>query len=99
MVWFLVLPELLTVLPNQVLLPLGQGLTARSQYPKNLSPCLANPPDTPARSDYWQTTPENNDGYTSDVYNGKEAVYTRSMLNARWLVEGDKSGWGRLFSG
>jgi uncharacterized protein YvpB len=38
-----------------------------------------------------------NDGYTSDVYNGKGAIYSRPLLNARWLVEGSKSGWGRLF--
>jgi uncharacterized protein YvpB len=40
-----------------------------------------------------------NDGYTSDVSNGKGAIYSRTMLKARWLVEGSKSGWGRLFSG
>ncbi|WP_225902682.1 C39 family peptidase [Pseudanabaena sp. PCC 6802] len=38
-----------------------------------------------------------NDGYTSDVYNGKGAIYSRTLLKARWLVEGSKSGWGRLF--
>jgi uncharacterized protein YvpB len=38
-----------------------------------------------------------NDGYTSDVSNGKGAIYSRTLLNARWLVEGSKSGWGRLF--
>jgi hypothetical protein len=40
-----------------------------------------------------------NDGYKSDASNGKSAIYSRSMLDARWLVEGSKSGWGRLFSG
>jgi uncharacterized protein YukE len=40
-----------------------------------------------------------NDGYKSDPSNGKGAIYSRSMLDARWLVEGNKSGWGRLFSG
>lgn len=38
-----------------------------------------------------------NDGYTSDVYNGKGAIYSKTLLKARWLVEGSKSGWGRLF--
>lgn len=37
-----------------------------------------------------------NDGYTSDVSNGKGAIYSRSLLRARWLV-GGKCGWGRIF--
>ncbi len=40
-----------------------------------------------------------NDSYSSDAYNGKGAIYSRTLLKARWLVEGSKSGWGRLFSG
>jgi Peptidase_C39 like family len=36
-------------------------------------------------------------GYTGDVSNGNGVVYSRPILNRRWLPEGDKSGWGRLF--
>ncbi|HEY9697962.1 MAG TPA: C39 family peptidase [Trichocoleus sp.] len=38
-------------------------------------------------------------GYTGSVENGKAVVYPRFVLNRRWLPEGDKSGWGRLFYG
>lgn len=41
-----------------------------------------------------------NDGYTSDVNNGRQAVYSRAVLVARWLVSTDprsRTGWGRLF--
>lgn len=38
-----------------------------------------------------------NDGYTGSVENGKGAVYSRKTLTARWLVDGSKSGWGRIF--
>ncbi|MBW4514573.1 MAG: C39 family peptidase [Timaviella obliquedivisa GSE-PSE-MK23-08B] len=37
-------------------------------------------------------------GYTGDVTNGCAVVYPRAVLNRRWLVEGDRTGWGRLFS-
>ena len=37
-----------------------------------------------------------NDGYTSDVHNGKGAVYTRSVLESRWCPAGN-DGWGRIF--
>ncbi|NJR38878.1 MAG: hypothetical protein HC781_08625 [Leptolyngbyaceae cyanobacterium CSU_1_4] len=36
-------------------------------------------------------------GYTGDVNNGNSVVYSRPLLNRRWLPEGDRSGWGRLF--
>lgn len=38
-------------------------------------------------------------GYTGPVENGKAVVYPRYILNRRWLPDGDKSGWGRLFYG
>jgi GH24 family phage-related lysozyme (muramidase) len=38
-----------------------------------------------------------NDGYTTDVYNGKSVVYTRSVLSHRWTPDGPNSGWGRIF--
>ncbi|MEP0911042.1 C39 family peptidase [Leptolyngbya sp. GB1-A1] len=38
-----------------------------------------------------------NGGYTGAVENGKGVVYPRFVLNHRWLVEGEQSGWGRLF--
>lgn len=38
-----------------------------------------------------------NDGYSGPVTNGKGAIYTRAMLKARWLPEGENSGWGRTF--
>ncbi|WP_225913904.1 C39 family peptidase [Leptolyngbya ohadii] len=38
-----------------------------------------------------------NGGYTGAVENGRGVVYPRFVLNRRWLVEGDQSGWGRLF--
>lgn len=37
------------------------------------------------------------DGYTSSVYNGRNVVYERHVLAARWTVEGPGSGWGRIF--
>ena len=36
-------------------------------------------------------------GYTGSVNNGNGAIYPRSVLQRRWLPEGDRSGWGRLF--
>ncbi|MBD3885467.1 C39 family peptidase [Phormidium tenue FACHB-886] len=36
-------------------------------------------------------------GYTGDVNHGKAVVYPRYILARRWLPEGEKSGWGRLF--
>lgn len=36
-------------------------------------------------------------GYTGPVNNGNSVIYPRSILNRRWLPEGDQSGWGRLF--
>lgn len=38
-----------------------------------------------------------NDGYSGPVMNGNQAVYSRAMLQKRWLPEGAKSGWGRKF--
>ena len=38
-----------------------------------------------------------NDGYSGPVSNGNGTIYTRAMLKARWLPEGDNSGWGRTF--
>ena len=37
-----------------------------------------------------------NDGYTTDVYNGKGAIYKKSDLSARWCPNGN-DGWGRIF--
>jgi Glycosyl hydrolase 108/Peptidase_C39 like family/Predicted Peptidoglycan domain len=37
------------------------------------------------------------DNYTTDVYNGREVVYPRHILNHRWLPDGPRTGWGRLF--
>lgn len=38
------------------------------------------------------------DGYTTDVYNGKGAIYPKEVLKYRWLEGGkDKTGWGRVF--
>lgn len=37
-----------------------------------------------------------NDGYSSDVYNGRGAVYKKSELKARWCPNGN-DGWGRIF--
>lgn len=36
-------------------------------------------------------------GYTGSVNNGNGVVYSRALLNRRWLPEGERSGWGRLF--
>ena len=38
-----------------------------------------------------------NDGYTTDVYNGKGAIYNKSDLSARWCPGGN-NGWGRIFN-
>ena len=38
------------------------------------------------------------DGYTTSVYNGRSAVYSKSELTSRWTVEGKNSGWGRIFT-
>jgi len=38
------------------------------------------------------------DGYTSDVYNGRNVQYPRSVLQARWDVPGPANGWIRTFS-
>jgi len=37
------------------------------------------------------------DGYTTDVYNGKCAIYPKSVLEKRWTVDGPNTGWGRIF--
>jgi hypothetical protein len=37
------------------------------------------------------------DAYTGAVSNGNGVVYSRHVLERRWLVEGARSGWGRLF--
>ena len=40
-----------------------------------------------------------NDGYTTDVYNGKSARYSKEVLKYRWLEGGkDNTGWGRTFT-
>lgn len=36
-------------------------------------------------------------GYTGDPNNGRYVVYPRYILTHRWLVDGEKTGWGRLF--
>ena len=38
-----------------------------------------------------------NDGYSSDVYNGRGAVYKKSELQARWCPNRN-DGWGRIFN-
>lgn len=38
-----------------------------------------------------------NDGYTGSVYNGKGAIYKKSVLERRWTPDGPTSGWGRVF--
>jgi hypothetical protein len=40
-----------------------------------------------------------NDGYTSDVKNGKEVIYKKSVLEKRWTVANPKDGWMRLYLG
>lgn len=37
------------------------------------------------------------DNYQSDPESGNGVVYPRQVLTHRWLAEGPKSGWGRLF--
>jgi len=39
-----------------------------------------------------------NDGYTSSVSNGKGVKYSVDVLKKRWIPDGPKSGWGRIFS-
>lgn len=39
------------------------------------------------------------DDYTSDPSQGQGVTYPRSVLDRRWLYEGKRSGWGRLFYG
>lgn len=38
-----------------------------------------------------------NTGYTTPVNDGKGAIYSRSVLQKRWTVDGPSSGWGRIF--
>lgn len=38
-----------------------------------------------------------NDGYTGDVQNGNNVIYSRKMMAARWTPDGPNSGWGRTF--
>lgn len=57
---------------------------------------------TPDGKGYYINDPYGtcNDGYTSDVYNGKNTIYTKEMLKYRWLENGKpKTGWGRIFKG
>jgi len=35
--------------------------------------------------------------YTGPVTQGKGVVYSRKEMQARWTVDGDKTGWGRIF--
>jgi len=37
------------------------------------------------------------DGYTTDVYNGKGAIYPKEVLKYRWCPNGN-DGWGRIFA-
>lgn len=37
------------------------------------------------------------DNYTGPVERGKGAIYEKHVLERRWLIEGPKSGWGRVF--
>ena len=37
------------------------------------------------------------DGYTSSVENGRYVRYNKRTLERRWLVEGARSGWGRIY--
>ena len=36
-------------------------------------------------------------GYVTPVSDGKGAIYPRSVLEKRWTVDGNRSGWGRIF--
>lgn len=36
-------------------------------------------------------------GFSYDSVNGECVHYPRQSLDARWLADGDKSGWGRIF--
>lgn len=49
--------------------------------------------------DYVVNDPYGNlmDGYTTDVYNGKSAIYPKAVLDRRWLTDGPNTGWGRIF--
>lgn len=38
-----------------------------------------------------------NNGYSGPVEEGKGAIYPRSVLEKRWTVDGNRSGWGRIF--
>lgn len=52
-----------------------------------------------AKGDYIVNDPYGSimDGYTGAVERGRNAVYSRKMLDRRWLADGPKSGWGRIF--
>jgi len=53
-----------------------------------------------AKGDYIVNDPYGscNDAYQGPVTNGKGTIYTKYMLNYRWLENGkDKTGWGRIF--
>ena len=54
-----------------------------------------------AKGDYYINDPYGslNDNYTGAVENGRNTVYTRDILNYRWLERRlDKTGWGRIFN-
>ena len=36
-------------------------------------------------------------GYAGSVYQGKNVVYEKHILEKRWTVDGPNSGWGRVF--
>lgn len=38
------------------------------------------------------------DGYTTNVNNGKGAIYPKYVLEKRWTVDGPSTGWGRIFN-
>ena len=53
------------------------------------------------KGDYYINDPYGslNDAYTGPVGNGKNVVYTKEVLQHRWLDNGkNKTGWGRIFS-
>jgi Glycosyl hydrolase 108/Peptidase_C39 like family/Predicted Peptidoglycan domain len=37
------------------------------------------------------------DNYTTDVFKGREVIYPRHILTHRWLPDGPRTGWGRIF--
>lgn len=55
-----------------------------------------------AKGDYICNDPYGSvlDGYSSeDINSGNNVVYPRNVMSRRWLTDGEKAGWGRLFYG